>query len=111
MGVKKDPAVFLADAKYSLNLFITRYIFARNCFETGLMSETEWAIYQDWSTYLLDSLGELQLDGFIYLRADPETCAKRMSKRGRPEEQGVTVDYLKQLHEKHERWLHHKEFQ
>jgi len=87
-----------------------RYIFARNCFETGLMSETEWAIYQDWSTYLLDSLGELQLDGFIYLRADPETCAKRMSKRGRPEEQGVTVDYLKQLHEKHERWLHHKEF-
>jgi len=92
------------------SVYSSKYIFARNCFETGLMSETEWAIYQDWSTYLLDSLGELQLDGFIYLRADPETCAKRMSKRGRPEEQGVTVDYLKQLHEKHERWLHHKEF-
>jgi len=75
------------------------------------MTETEWAIYQDWSTYLLDSLGELQLDGFIYLRAEPTVCAKRMSKRGRPEEQGVTVEYLKQLHEKHERWLHHKEFQ
>lgn len=92
------------------SVYSSKYIFARNCFETGLMSETEWAIYQDWSTYLLDSLGELQLDGFIYLRADPDVCAKRMSKRGRPEEQGVTVEYLKQLHEKHERWLHHKEF-
>lgn len=87
-----------------------RYIFARNCFETGLMTETEWAIYQDWSSYLLDSLGELQLDGFIYLRCDPDICASRMSKRGRPEEKAVTVEYLKQLHEKHENWLHKKDF-
>ena len=90
--------------------FHIRYIFARNCFETGLMTETEWAIYQEWSTYLLNSLGELQLDGFIYLRADPATCAGRMAKRGRPEEQGVTIDYLNQLHDKHEAWLHKREF-
>ena len=74
------------------------------------MTETEWAIYQEWSTYLLNSLGELQLDGFIYLRADPATCAGRMAKRGRPEEQGVTIDYLNQLHDKHEAWLHKREF-
>ena len=93
--------------KYNFDI---RYIFARNCFETGLMTETEWAIYQEWSTYLLNSLGELQLDGFIYLRADPATCAGRMAKRGRPEEQGVTIDYLNQLHDKHEAWLHKREF-
>jgi len=74
------------------------------------MTETEWAIYQEWSTYLLNSLGELQLDGFIYLRADPATCAGRMAKRGRPEEQGVIIDYLNQLHDKHEAWLHKREF-
>ena len=74
------------------------------------MTETEWAIYQEWSTYLLNSLGELQLDGFIYLRADPAICAGRMAKRGRPEEQGVTIDYLNQLHDKHEAWLHKREF-
>ncbi|CBY39111.1 unnamed protein product [Oikopleura dioica] len=87
-----------------------RYIFARNCFETGLMTETEWSIYKDWSTYLLESLGDLQLDGFIYLRCDPKVCDKRMAKRGRPEEQGVTLEYLSQLHEKHEKWLHNREF-
>ena len=74
------------------------------------MSETEWAIYRDWSTYLFDSLEDLQLDGFIYLRALPDTCAKRMAKRGRLEEQGVNIEYLKQLHEKHEQWLHNKEY-
>jgi len=111
MRLQRAPFGLRTQARLSeRSIHSDRYIFARNCFETGLMSETEWAIYQDWSTYLLDSLGELQLDGFIYLRADPDVCAKRMSKRGRPEEQGVTVEYLKQLHEKHERWLHHKEF-
>merc|ERR1712176_930215 len=37
-------------------------------------------------------------------------CSSRMAKRGRPEEQGVTIDYLNQLHEKHEAWLHRREF-
>ena len=95
----------------SFDNFFHSYIFARNCFETGLMTETEWAIYKDWSTYLLESLGDLQLDGFIYLRCDPKVCDKRMAKRGRPEEQGVTLEYLTQLHEKHEKWLHNREFQ
>lgn len=92
------------------SVYSNLYIFARNCFETGLMTETEWSIYKDWSTYLLESLGDLQLDGFIYLRCDPKVCDKRMAKRGRPEEQGVTLEYLSQLHEKHEKWLHNREF-
>ncbi|XP_039273652.2 deoxycytidine kinase 2-like isoform X1 [Styela clava] len=88
-----------------------RYIFALNCYESGVMSETEWNIYQDWSSYLLRSLGELKLDGIIYLRANPEVCYSRMQKRGRDEEKTVSLDYLKCLHEKHEAWLHRNEVQ
>jgi len=111
MRLQREPFGPTCQARLSeRSIHSDRYIFARNCFETGLMTETEWAIYQEWSTYLLNSLGELQLDGFIYLRADPATCAGRMAKRGRPEEQGVTIDYLNQLHDKHEAWLHKREF-
>lgn len=41
----------------------------------------------------------------VYLRAKPETCLERIRTRNRPEEQSITVDYLKQLHERHEQWL------
>merc|ERR1712168_686146 len=111
MRLQREPFGPECQARLSeRSIHSDRYIFARNCFETGLMTETEWAIYQEWSSYLLNSLGELRLDGFIYLRADPKICSSRMAKRGRPEEQGVTIDYLNQLHEKHEAWLHRREF-
>lgn len=44
-------------------------------------------------------------DGFVYLRTDPATCLKRLQKRQRSEEGGVSLDYLQNLHEKHEAWL------
>ena len=44
-------------------------------------------------------------DGFIYLRAQPDTCMNRMMKRSRNEETGVGIDYLQDLHQRHEDWL------
>ena len=44
-------------------------------------------------------------DGFVYLHASPETCARRMASRGRLEEGGVSLEYLANLHGKHEEWL------
>jgi hypothetical protein len=44
-------------------------------------------------------------DGFVYLHASPETCARRMAGRGRAEEGGVSLEYLANLHGKHEEWL------
>ena len=45
-------------------------------------------------------------DGFIYLAASPETCLRRLTFRGRDEEVGVSLQYLDNLHAKHEEWLH-----
>lgn len=33
-------------------------------------------------------------NGFIYLRAEPETCHRRMQRRNRSEEGGVPLEYL-----------------
>lgn len=67
------------------------------------------------ATYLLSTprfnmeIGQdraLTPNGFIYLKASPETCFKRLQHRARSEEVGVDPGYLGSLHQKHEDWLH-----
>ncbi|CAM6072521.1 unnamed protein product [Sphagnum tenellum] len=54
---------------------------------------------------VVSELPGLVPDTFIYLRASPDTCLRRLQSRKRPEEQGVSLEYLRGLHEKHEQWL------
>jgi Deoxynucleoside kinase len=69
------------------------------------MNEMEISIYDSWFDPVVSSLPDLIPDGFIYLRASPDTCHRRMLHRKRAEEGGVTLEYLRGLHEKHESWL------
>lgn len=73
--------------------------------EANWMNKMEINIYDSWFDPVLSCLPGLIPDGFIYLRASPDTCHKRMKLRRRAEEGGVTLDYLRDLHEKHESWL------
>ena len=40
--------------------------------------------------------------GFIYVRVNPEVAFARIKKRNRHAEKGITLSYLRQVHEKHE---------
>lgn len=40
---------------------------------------------------------------FIYLRSSPEKCLDKIYKRGRTNEMEITLDYLKNIHEYHEK--------
>lgn len=90
------------------SVYSDRYCFARNCFELGTMTSLEWKLYQEWFSWLVDTY-VAKPSGFIYLQTDPITCYKRLLKRNRQEETGVTLDYLQLLHDKHEGWLIQKE--
>ncbi len=90
------------------SVFSDRYCFAQNCFELGLMNALEWKLYQEWFTWLVDTY-TVKPSGFIYMQTDPKVCYKRLLKRNRSEEGGVTLEYLELLHDKHERWLINKE--
>ncbi|XP_055018076.1 deoxyguanosine kinase, mitochondrial isoform X2 [Boleophthalmus pectinirostris] len=91
---------------YERSIYSDRYIFALNSFELGSINSTEWAIYQDWHTLLVQEFGQrVALEGIIYLRAPPQTCMERLKIRARPEEGAVQQEYLDKLHVQHERWL------
>ncbi|XP_008783380.2 uncharacterized protein LOC103702646 [Phoenix dactylifera] len=87
------------------SVFSDRMVFVRAVHEANWMNEMEISIYDSWFDPVVSSLPGLIPDGFIYLRASPDTCYKRMMLRNRAEEGGVTLEYLRGLHEKHESWL------
>lgn len=87
------------------SVFSDRMVFVRAVHEAKYMNEMEISIYDSWFDPVVSVLPGLIPDGFIYLRATPDTCHKRMMLRKRSEEGGVTLDYLRSLHEKHENWL------
>ncbi|XP_035514002.1 deoxyguanosine kinase, mitochondrial isoform X1 [Morone saxatilis] len=91
---------------YERSVYSDRYIFALNMFDLGCINSTEWAVYQDWHSLLVEQFGhQVELEGIIYLRAPPQKCMERLERRGRAEEKGVKLDYLNKLHVQHERWL------
>ncbi|OVA12905.1 Deoxynucleoside kinase [Macleaya cordata] len=87
------------------SVFSDRMVFVRAVHEANWMNEMEISIYDSWFDPVVSTLPGLIPDGFIYLRASPDTCHKRMMLRKRTEEGGVSLDYLRGLHEKHESWL------
>ncbi|XP_010730857.3 deoxyguanosine kinase, mitochondrial isoform X1 [Larimichthys crocea] len=91
---------------YERSIYSDRYIFALNMFHLGCINSTEWTVYQDWHSLLVEQFGhQVELEGIIYLRAPPEKCMERLKHRGRDEEKGVKLEYLDKLHVQHERWL------
>nr|XP_010930780.2 LOW QUALITY PROTEIN: uncharacterized protein LOC105051845 [Elaeis guineensis] len=87
------------------SVFSDQMVFVRAVHEAKWMNEMEISIYNSWFDPVVSCLPGLIPDGFIYLRASPDTCHKRMMLRKRAEEGGVSLDYLRDLHEKHESWL------
>jgi deoxyadenosine/deoxycytidine kinase len=43
--------------------------------------------------------------GFIYLQASPESCFARLRERARAGEEAVTLEYMQQLHDWHEKFM------
>lgn len=85
------------------SLYSGHYCFAQNGFDQGFFNPVEWNIYQAWANFFLPTLQAPS--GFIYLQSTPEICMQRIAKRNRTAETSLTLDYVTQIHEKHELFL------
>ena len=72
-------------------------VFATTAKERGFMSPEEYDLYV--SIYKNMSRDVMPPDIFVFLDVSPEECYDRMHSRGRSEEEGVPLDYLKQLYD------------
>ncbi|CAF0878151.1 unnamed protein product [Rotaria sp. Silwood1] len=86
------------------SIYSARHCFIENLYRNNILHNVEYKILNDWFQ-MLTSNDSCHLDLIIYLRTNPETCLERIKFRNRSEEQSITIDYLKQLHERHEEWL------
>ena len=96
--------------KYSLTICertvdTDRKCFARQLFEDGKISLIEWKLYDEWFLWLTSDKRYKKPIGTIYLRVDPKMCLKRINKRDRREESNIPLNYLENIHQKHEKWL------
>ncbi|XP_053200453.1 deoxynucleoside kinase-like [Panonychus citri] len=86
------------------SIFGAKQIFVEHLKNKGFLSKVEYGILEEDFNFLISSW-KLAPEIIVYMRASPEVCYKRIQDRGRVEEKKITLDYLKGLHELHERWL------
>jgi len=78
-------------------------IFARTLNRQGFLDDRD---YQNYRTLFEKMIGFLPPpDLIIYRRASPEFLLERIRSRGRGFEQGITLEYLRGLHEAYEDWI------
>lgn len=86
------------------SIYSGHYCFAKNGYEHSFMTDIEWTMYSQQFTFLIPNACRAP-HGFIYLRVDPEISFERIQKRNRISEKNITLEYLRQIHEKHESFL------
>lgn len=85
-----------------------RYCFLEIGKDCGHLQGAEYSVLSKYYE-LLESKLDIGIDLIVYLRTSPEVVHARMLERGRSEEAGVPLDYLKKVHEYYDKWLlHHK---
>ncbi|MFA5307224.1 MAG: deoxynucleoside kinase [Candidatus Babeliales bacterium] len=90
------------------SVYSGHYCFARNGYTSGFLSPLEWDVY----SRMVDVLVHQHCKpphGFIYLQAQPEICFERIQRRQRHGESHITLEYLKQIHNFHEKLLIEKQ--
>ncbi|XP_076666264.1 deoxynucleoside kinase [Andrena cerasifolii] len=89
-----------------------RSVYSARCFienmkRTKMLRDVEFVVLEDWYDWCLKS-AHIETDLIVYLRTSPEVVYQRMKARARKEENSVSLEYLKQIHDIHDEWLYHQ---
>lgn len=98
--IKTEPKKFVIITERSL--YTDKMVFAKMLYDTNKIEYINYQIYLNWFDAFSE---EFPVNKIIYVRADPETCHKRINVRNREGEDNIRLDYLKSCSEYHEKML------
>ncbi|CAH1154663.1 unnamed protein product [Phaedon cochleariae] len=81
-----------------------RFCFMEQAHRSGYLHGADYTVLDHWYRWIRAN-EDISLDLIVYLRSTPEVVYERVKARARPEESGITLQYLTELHDSHERWL------
>ena len=95
--ITSTPQIILTER----SILTDKHIFAEMLHNTGNLSTIEWELYNNMFNIISQSYA---VHGLIYLSTSVKTSKERIELRGRPEEDGISIEYLNDLHTQHEKW-------
>jgi deoxyadenosine/deoxycytidine kinase len=106
--MKIEDTINTSNAEYVFldrSLGTDKHVFEKMLYDNKQISEIEHKMYNLWCDFYYKYIRPELNNIIIYLRCTAETAKDRINKRGRKEEEGITMDYLKDLRKYHEEWL------
>ena len=106
--MKMEDSIRTSKSKY---IFLDRSlgtdsnVFEAMLHDQGKINKLEHSMYNLWCDFYHKYVRPQDNLIYIYLRASSETCASRIKKRGRVEEESIGLDYLSGLNKYHDTWL------
>jgi thymidine kinase len=80
--------------------YFIKNVFVEKAYEDESISEEE---YKNILTLHKTTDKLWEATGYVYLRSNPEICFNRIKKRGREAEKNIKIEYIKRIHELHEK--------
>ena len=99
MQLEKEDGVVVQDR----SIYEDAEVFAYNLQKLKVLNKRDWNTY--WELYESIRSRLRPPDLLIYLRCPVRTIRKRIKMRGRPEEENVSLAYVRRLNSLYERWF------
>jgi deoxyadenosine/deoxycytidine kinase len=106
--MKMENIIRSSNSKYIFldrSLGTDKNVFEAMLYDQGQLNQIEHQMYNLWCDFYHQYVRTQSNQIYVYLKASPETCADRIKKRGRIEEESIGLEYLKGLNDYHDKWL------
>ncbi|KKP36062.1 MAG: Deoxynucleoside kinase [candidate division TM6 bacterium GW2011_GWF2_32_72] len=100
LAIQEMPGISIAER----SVYSGNYCFAKNGYLNQFLDPIEWFAYNEWFNFMVPGKCKTPT-GFIYLQVSPEKSYERVLKRNRSSENGLTLEYLKEINKRHEEFL------